>query len=103
MPDPSGPLLHLYLLTRPREHLTWEQAAGFLVAALDESHARAIIDTADPESPWGADNYEPAQPGGPGSEGGGAWLNPDSSQCRLVGTAAPDIQAGLLLRDFRAG
>ena len=81
---PDG-TLGIYLITR-KEETSYDEAAGFVVVAIDEESARVMI--ADKEQ------Y--------GDEGDGPWLDSRRSTALMLGRSLPGDPPRIFLRDFRA-
>lgn len=75
--------MNLYLITR--RVTDYDEHGGFVVAAVDEDDARAVIDEDvrfnGPHPTW-------------------SW---ERSEVECIGTAAPHVVRGVLLEDFNAG
>ena len=87
---PDG-TLGIYLITRNDEdgagEIDYDDAAGFVVAAIDEESARRMI----------------ADSGRYGGEGAGPWLDSRLSTALMLGRSLPGDEPRIILRDFRAG
>lgn len=70
----------------------YDVARGFVVAAKNETDARAMI-AGEPGAY--TDTY--------GDEGRDLWLAPPLSTCVQLGRADRGVAAGIILRDFNAG
>jgi hypothetical protein len=79
--------LGVYLIKRDREKASYDEAWGFVVAAIDEEAARTMI--ADSERH--------------GDEGPGPWLDSRQSAAVMVGRTLPGDKPQIILRDFHAG
>ena len=88
---PDG-TLGIYLIRRDAEKADYDEAWGFVVAAIDEESARTMI--ADGESVGGS---------WPGDEGPGPWLDSRHSTAVMVGRTLPGDEPRIILRDFHAG
>jgi hypothetical protein len=75
--------MNIYLISTPGPH-AYDTTAGFVICADDEKSARMIAAIAD-------------------EYGSGLWLKEDFSSCVALGKAAKGTEAGVLLRDYRAG
>lgn len=82
---PDG-TLGIYLITR-KDGTSYDEAAGFVVAAIDEESARAMI--------AGEEQY--------GDEGEGPWLDSRRSTALMLGRSLPGDEPRIILRDFCAG
>jgi hypothetical protein len=82
---PDG-TLGIYVITRG--DAGYGEAAGFVVAAIDEESARMII----------ADEDEAH-----GDEGPAPWLDSRRSSAVMTGRSLPGDPPRIILRDFRAG
>jgi len=83
---PDG-TLGIYVITRNDPYPGYDEAAGFVVAAIDEESARELI----------ADKEEY------GDEGDGMWLDSRRSTAYMLGRSMPGDPPRIVLRDFRAG
>lgn len=83
---PDG-TLGIYVITRTDPHPGYDEAFGFVVAAIDEETARAMI--ADEEQH--------------GDEGAAPWLDSRHTVAVMAGRSLPGDPARIILRDFRAG
>ena len=83
MGDPGSLPAPLLLWLATREGVDYDEHAGFLVAAEDETAARAIIDeqVSQPRPTW-------------------SW---DQSELECIGAAGPTVPRGILLASFCAG
>lgn len=84
--------LGIYLITRDEKKVSYDEAAGFVVAAIDEETARTMI--ADGESAGGSRF---------GGEGAAPWLDSRQSTAFMVGRTLPGDEPRVILRDFHAG
>ena len=83
---PDG-TLGIYVITRNDPRPGYDEASGFVIAAIDEESARTMI--ADREVF--------------GDEGDGPWLDSRRSTAVMAGRSLPGDPPRVLLRDFRAG
>jgi hypothetical protein len=79
--------LGIYLIKRDPLDATYEEAWGFVVAAVDEETARAIIAASERH----------------GGEGPAPWLDSRQSAAEMVGRSLPGDPPRIVLRDFHAG
>lgn len=92
--------LSLWLATR--KGATYDEHAGFLVAAEDEASARAIIDARA-----GGVTDEQVDAAEARGDYSVHWCRAtwswDRSEVECIGTAGPMVPRGILLEDFNAG
>ena len=74
--------MNIYLLERT-EDIGYDEADGFVVAAVGVAKARALAGE------------------GSGDEGAGPWLEPGQSTCRKIGEGT--VKPGVVLRSYNAG
>ena len=84
--------LGIYLIKRAEEKGSYDEAWGFVIAAIDEETARTMI--ADGESAGGSWF---------GDEGPAPWLDSRHSAAIMVGRTLPGDKPQIILRDFHAG
>jgi hypothetical protein len=78
--------LGIYLITRDKE-VDYDEARGFVVAAIDEETARKMIADSDRL----------------GYEGQGPWLDSRCSTALMLGRSLPGDEPRIILRDFLYG
>ena len=83
---PDG-TLGIYVITRSLPHSGYDEAFGFVIAAIDEESARVMI--ADEEAC--------------GDEGDGPWLDSRRTTAVMIGRSLPGDSPRIVLCDFRAG
>lgn len=83
---PDG-TLGIYLIRRDAEKADYDEAWGFVVAALDEETARTLL--------AGSERL--------GDEGPAPWLDSRHSTAVMVGRTLPGDEPRIVLRDFHAG
>ena len=93
--------MRLYRLSRIGS-VGYDEAAGFVVAAPDESAARATPRAASLGYSDGPGCGDECSHDGR-SESPCAWQDAAATTCELRGVAAPDVPPGVVLRSFRAG
>ncbi len=79
--------LGIYLIRRHAGEASYDEARGFVVAAIDEETARTML--ADSEQT--------------GDEGPAPWLDSRHSAAFMVGRTLPGDEPRIILRDFHAG
>jgi len=89
--------MRLYLLTLRRSDYGYDTYDGFVICAKNEEGARRLF----LEQKLCADECT-------GYLSSAAkhqciWADPERSECRLLGNAAKDVIAGIILASFRAG
>jgi hypothetical protein len=99
--------LTIYLLRPVPGAEPWEpwydKAFGFIVAATDEASARAcVLPAAGSEVARDRDSDDFDDDGNQ-PVALNPWLDPALSTCVAVGTAAPSVTAGVIMRDFARG
>ena len=94
MPNRNWPddTLGIYLIKRDEEKASYDEAWGFVIAAIDEESARTMI--ADGESVGGSWF---------GDESAAPWLDSRQSTALMVGRSLPGDEPRIILRDFHAG
>jgi hypothetical protein len=79
--------LGIYVIWRDGETAGYDEAWGFVVAAIDEEAVRAML--------AGSKQL--------GDEGPAAWLDSRHSTAVMVGRALPGAEPHVILRNFHAG
>lgn len=69
------------------EDVNWDEYYGFVIVAASADDARAIANASDIGF----------------TEGQNIWLDASRVDCKLIGNACRDQEAGVILEDFRAG